>query len=79
MWRNRFYFIAMAFTLKEVIMTLQGNVNEMPMYFDMPSSSIIDIIGARSVIKCQAMKIQVIVRFAELVGSMKLPPIVILK
>jgi hypothetical protein len=65
----------MVFTLKEVTMKLHGNVDEMPMYFDMPSSSIIDIVGTRS---CNE-KIQVTVMFIELGGSMKLPPIVILK
>jgi hypothetical protein len=30
MWRNRFCFIVTAFTLKQVTMTLQGNVHEMP-------------------------------------------------
>jgi hypothetical protein len=44
------FFIAKVFTLQELTITLRDNVNEMPVYFSMPSCYTIDDMGAKSVV-----------------------------
>jgi hypothetical protein len=44
------FYTAKVFTLQEVGITLQGNANEMSLYFSMLSSYTIDDAGAKSVV-----------------------------
>lgn len=65
-------FIAMVFILQEVTLILQGNVNEMPVYFHKPYSYIIYNAGAISVaVKTSGLEMmKVTIMLTELADSM---------